>query len=442
MLCEDGGYMKIGFICQPFDFITPAQPPGSSIALLTYELARRLSQTDQVVVCVPRGGEQAKRELWNGIQFNRLGLRADALLLDRPRRLRNELDGSRKDTDSILYCPIYALRAALSLRKEACDIIHIHNFSQFVPIVRRFNRKAKIVLHMNCDWLAQFSHHLIDRRLRHADMIIGCADYITNNVKERFPHYAARCATLYNGADILEFSRPSGEVGNGKRFIFAGRVSPEKGIHVLVEAFKTVVAREPEAELIVAGGAYLPPISFIIMQSSDPVVRDLRRFYGSDYMEYLRNQVKAIANRVTFTGFINHSDVAKLLHRADIFVQPSVWGEPFPLSVIEAMAAELPVIASRAGGLPESVANGETGLLVEPNNPAALADAMLQLLADNNKARQMGAADAARARERFSWEAVAASLKSLYQSLSSGVLITKFTLPPPNRLSNVSDRPT
>jgi len=412
--------MKIGFICQPFDYIVPSQPPGGSIALLTYELARQLSQSNQVAVCVPRGNAETKRELWNGIQFHWLGLRADAWLLDRPRRLHGELDGSRKDPDSILYCPIYGLRAALRLREECCEIIHIHNFSQFVPIARRFNRQAKIVLHMNCDWLAQFDRNLIDRRLRHADMIIGCAEYITEHVKERFPHYAARCHTLYNGAGIAEFYNPPGAKANGQRFIFAGRVSPEKGLHVLLESFKIVVAREPRAELIIAGGAYLPPISFIVESSDDPVVRGLRRFYAADYMDYLRNQAKAVGNRVTFTGFINHKDLANLLCQADIFVQPSIWGEPFPLAVIEAMTAELPVIASRAGGLPEAILNGKTGLLVEPNNPADLADAMLQLLADKNRSRHMGAAGGARARQLFSWETIAAKLTSLYQSLTPG----------------------
>jgi glycosyltransferase involved in cell wall biosynthesis len=417
--------MKIGFICQPFDNITPSQTPGGAIALLTYELARQLSQSHQVVVCVPRAGGQAEHELWNGLQFHRPGLRADAWLLDRPRRLYDQLDGSRKDLHSILYYPIYAIRAALSLRNEACDIIHIHNFSQFVPIARWFNRKAKIILHMHCDWLAQLDQDLIDRRLRHTNMIIGCADFITNHVKERFPHYAARCATLYNGADIAEFSGPSIKERNSKRFIFVGRLSPEKGIHILVEAFNKVVAREPEAELIIAGGAYVPPASFIVDLSSDPVVRDLRRFYAFNYLEYLRNQAKAVENRVTFTGFIAHSELANLLRQADIFVQPSVWGEPFPLSVIEAMTAGLPVVASRAGGLPEAVVDGKTGLLVEPNNPTALADAMLQLLADKNEARQMGAVGAARAKRLFSWEAVTKQLTSLYQSLTSEEPITR-----------------
>ena len=144
--------MKIGFICQPFDNGGPPDP-GGSIGLLTWELARRLSRSCQVVVCAPRFAQHAAHEQWEGVQFYRFRLRPDHWLLDRPRGLSSPVDGSRKDVDSILYCPVYALRSANSLRAYWVRIIHIHNFSQFVPIARLFNRRAKIVLHMNCDWL-------------------------------------------------------------------------------------------------------------------------------------------------------------------------------------------------------------------------------------------------------------------------------------------------
>ena len=245
----------------------------------------------------------------------------------------------------------------------------------------------------------------------------------------RFPHYADRCVTVYNGADIDELSDRSGrpgKQGHGKRFIFVGRVSPEKGIHVLLEAFKTVLAREPEAELRIVGGAGLPPLSFVV--NSDPTLQSLRRFYTSDYMEYLQRQAKAVPeNHVSFVGYVAHSELATFLRGADVFVQPSVWGEPFPLSVVEAMAAELPVVSSRAGGLPESVVDGKTGLLVEPNDPAALADAMLRLVADEKMAHSVGTAGGARARELFSWDAVVARLSSVYQALITELQIASLS---------------
>jgi glycosyltransferase involved in cell wall biosynthesis len=425
--------MKVGFICQPFDDCAPPEPSGS-IAVLTWELARRLSRSYQPVVCASRFPRQSAQERWEDVRFYRIPLNLDHHLLDRPRRLDSPLAGSRNDVHSILYCPIYALRSARTLRAERCNIIHIHNFSQFVPLVRFFNPTAKIVLHMNCDWLAQFDYHLIDKRLRHADAIIGCAEYITDHVRTRFPHYADRCTTIYNGADIAELSGQPGtpvKSQKGKRFIFVGRVSPEKGIHVLLEAFKTVVRGEPEAELQIVGAAHVPPRSFIVDQSNDPVVQDLGRFYTLDYMQYLQNQAKAVPNnRVSFVGYIGHNELGTFLQKANVFVQPSVWGEPFPLSVVEAMAANLPVISSRSGGLPESVVDGKTGFLVEANNPTALAEAMLRLLADENMAHSMGLAGGMRARQMFSWDAVVSRLSILYETLTSGLPIAKLVTIP------------
>jgi glycosyltransferase involved in cell wall biosynthesis len=419
--------MKVGFICQPFDDCAPPVPNGS-IALLTWELARRLSGSYQVTVCAPHLAEQRRTEEWEGVRFIRFGLKPDRRLLDRPRGLNGPLSESRADAHSILYCMFYALRCAARLRSERCDIVHIHNFSQFVPIARLLNRRAKIILHMNCDWLAQFDRHLIGARIRRADAIVSSSQYITDRVKARFPPYADRCVTIFNGADVHEFAdwcRQEGRPGNGKRFIFVGRVSPEKGVHVLLEAFKKVLARESSAELKIIGAAQIPPASFIVDLHSDPVVQDLRRFYRSDYMEYLQNQSRSIPDdRVSFAGFVPHNQLPGFLREADIFVQPSVWDEPFGIPVIEAMAAGLPVVSSRSGGLPEIVVDRKTGLLVEANNPSALAGGMLQLLAEKNVSRSMGLAGAARVRELFSWEAVTARLKSLYCALDSGVPVT------------------
>ena len=417
--------MKIAFISQPFDNGVPPNP-GGSIGLLTWELARRLRSSCQVEVCAPGIGGQPSHEQWEHVEFHRFPLRPDRWLLDRPRRLKGPIS-ERNDIHSVLYYPLYALRVANHLRASGCDIIHIHNFSQFVPMVRLFNPRAKIVLHMHSDWLNELAWDLIDKRLKKVDAILGCADYITNQVKARFPHYVYRCATLYNGADITQSCQRS-ELSLKKdrqRVLFVGRVSPEKGIHVLLDAYEIVVAREPKVQLKIVGGPYMPPLSFLVDRSSDPTVKDLRRFYALDYMEYLRTKAKAMpADCVSFLGHLAHNELAPLFCDADLFVQPSVWGDPFPLSVLEAMAAELPVVASRVGGLPESVVDGRTGLLVERDNPAALADAMLQLITDRKKAHSMGTAGARRARELFSWEAIAARLRSYYEALASGLSIT------------------
>ena len=153
-------------------------------------------------------------------------------------------------------------------------------------------------------------------------------------------------------------------MGQGTRFIYAGRVSPEKGLHVLLDAFESVIGRAPHAHLKIVGGLEIPPLSFIVEQSSDPAVRGLSRFYNLNYMEYLREIARAaLGNHVSFVGSVPHTQLHRLLREADVFVQPSIWGETFPLSVVEAMAAGLPVVSSRTGGLRESVVDERRGFL-------------------------------------------------------------------------------
>jgi len=101
-----------------------------------------------------------------------------------------------------------------------------------------------------------------------------------------------------------------------------------------------------------------------------------------------------------------------------MFVCPSVY-EPLGIVNLEAMACSTAVVASRVGGIPEVVSGGETGLLVPPDDPASLADAMNALLRDPGRADAFGRAGRARAVEEFSWDAVAVQTAALYAEVSS-----------------------
>jgi glycosyltransferase involved in cell wall biosynthesis len=117
---------------------------------------------------------------------------------------------------------------------------------------------------------------------------------------------------------------------------------------------------------------------------------------------------------VRFLGV--RQDVPNLLAISDLFVLPSLW-EGLPNSVLEAMAAGLPVVATNVDGSPEVVVDGETGVLVPPADPVALADAICSLLQD--EALRVSMAEAARTRvaECFSQEANVAAFEDLYQGL-------------------------
>jgi glycosyltransferase involved in cell wall biosynthesis len=107
------------------------------------------------------------------------------------------------------------------------------------------------------------------------------------------------------------------------------------------------------------------------------------------------------------------------LREADVLVQPSLWGEPFPLLVLEAMASGVPVVGSRIGGLPEAVEDGISGILVEPDNPAQLARALLCLLEDATPRSAMGRAARVRAEQSFSWDQTVHRIKSRYKASDS-----------------------
>ena len=108
-----------------------------------------------------------------------------------------------------------------------------------------------------------------------------------------------------------------------------------------------------------------------------------------------------------------------LLGAIDLFVQPSLY-EGFGISLLEAMAAGLPIVASRVGGIPEIVQDGETGVLIPPQDPAALSAAAVRLLRDRDGSRRLGEAAARRAREHHSLRDVAARVDALYRDILGG----------------------
>jgi glycosyltransferase involved in cell wall biosynthesis len=114
---------------------------------------------------------------------------------------------------------------------------------------------------------------------------------------------------------------------------------------------------------------------------------------------------------------MDHTDLVQRYHAADVFVAPSIWQEPFGMPLVEAMAAGLPVIATRRGAFPEIVQDDQTGLLVPPADAQALAEAILRLLDDPPRRRQLGRAGFQRAAANFTWDHVADALIQHYRNI-------------------------
>jgi glycosyltransferase involved in cell wall biosynthesis len=175
-----------------------------------------------------------------------------------------------------------------------------------------------------------------------------------------------------------------------RRVVFAGRVVTPKGVAVLIRA-----ARSVDAEFVVCGDGW-----------QLEAMRKLAHKLG-------------VQDRVRFTGWLGPGELARELAEASVVAMPSLWPEPFGLVGIEAHAAGRPVIASATGGVRDWLQDGVSGVLVEPGDPRALAEALDRLLADPARQRQLGEAGRASVSARFTPERHVAALARAYRTARS-----------------------
>ncbi len=201
-----------------------------------------------------------------------------------------------------------------------------------------------------------------------------------------------RIAVIPNGIDLAEFSGfPSARLPRtGVTALFAGRLDPsQKGLEFLVRAL-----------------AALP-------RAADVRVRLVGEDWGAAGPLGGLAERLGVADRLTFVGPVPRKNLLEEYARADLFVLPSLF-EPFGIVLLEAMAAGLPVVATRVGGIPEVVADGETALLVEPADAAELGAAILRLAESPERRVVLGARGRQRARA-YSWDALVPRVLEVYR---------------------------
>jgi len=209
-----------------------------------------------------------------------------------------------------------------------------------------------------------------------------------------------KVVTIYNGIEVLPLSTREAARENLRAVLglpphallvgIIGRLHPQKGHRVLLEAATHVVARDWQVYFILIGDGPL-------RHSLEAIARE-----------------QGLAGRVHFLG--TRHDIPQLLAAMDLFVLSSFW-EGMPNAVLEAMATGLPVVATAVGGTPEVVVDGVTGLLVPPRDPVALAQAIERLLADPELRHRMGQAGRERVEQHFSVEQMVRKTEALYEEL-------------------------
>jgi len=209
--------------------------------------------------------------------------------------------------------------------------------------------------------------------------------------------------TLYNGVDISRFKNTdASQIAktkqalrlplNSKVIITVAVLREPKGIQFMIEALPAILEQFPDVHyLIVGDGEYGAALSDLA------TVLDIKK-------------------HITFAG--HRTDIPDLLACCDIFVLPTL-KDALPTVLIEALAAERPIVASDVGGVPEIIENGVNGLLVAPGDPSQLADACLQLLKDNELISQIVMAGNKTVRQRFNIDSQIEQLSGMYEELTS-----------------------
>jgi glycosyltransferase involved in cell wall biosynthesis len=420
---------RIAIIFMPVNEIRPPvslTTYGSAGDLVMDEIARRLARSHDVIAYCARGEDQHKVEQCDGVEYRRMSTSLDRWFFSHHRKIMRLLDfvyhqnAPQPIFNSALWYRQFIGEVTADPALQDCDIVHIMNLSQFVPFIRARVPKARIVLHMHCQWLEEFDAAVIERRIDAADLVLGVSNFIAAGVRRRFPSFAQRCSHIYNGADTALFARPVGLRPKPKQLLYVGRLAPEKGVHILLDAFQIVLAHHPEAHLELIGQERVFPLEALFPGCEDPHLLELESYFRpGTYAELLRAKISEFpSGSISFLNDgLRFSELPPHYHAATIFAFPSVCEESFGMPLVEAMAAATPVVATRGGAFPEIVEHGRTGLLVERSDAPALADAILELLSNPHQRDAMARAAVERACTMFSWDGIAEDLVKEYERI-------------------------
>jgi len=238
-----------------------------------------------------------------------------------------------------------------------------------------------------------------------AAAVVAVSDGMKVDILSAYPEIPAeRVRVIRNGIDTDEY-RPDPQTGVLARYgvdpgrpyvIFVGRITRQKGVPVLLRAASRLIG---DAQLVLLAGAADTPEQLAEV---------------TELVDGLRTSRSGV---IWIPEMLPKPEVIQLLTHATVFACPSIY-EPLGIVNLEAMACGTAVVGSRTGGIPEVVADGETGLLVPVGEPEPLADALNVLLRDPDRAEAMGQAGRKRAVSEFGWPAIAAQTADLYAELA------------------------
>lgn len=288
----------------------------------------------------------------------------------------------------LLRDPVNALRV---LRNERADIFMAHTWIGWGPALAylKGKRHTRVVLSAHGAEIVgpksrPWYRFLMRQSFKSADRVFAVSSFTADHVAE-LGLSRERIAIIGNGVDTTRFTPPP---SNEETILTVGGLVDRKGHDIVIDAMARLKDRRPKLKYIIAGGWSL----------------------NSSREHYLRQKVRDLGldDRITFTGFVAQEDLPALYRKARIFVmtgrevKEKGWVEGFGISYLEAAASGLPIIATATGGVPDAT-TAENTIYVPEENPAATAEAIINLLDDTSRWDKMSRASLAWANEN-TWD--------------------------------------
>lgn len=312
--------------------------------------------------------------------------------------------GATRLSRSGIKDPRALLRALRLIRRWKPDVVHTHlTKSDLIGQVaaRLSNVPRRVVtLHNTDPWRRNRLLSSLYRMLTStAHVHVAVSDQVANFVAECGGAPPSRLKVISNGVDLKRFDEKATKPLDlsqwgvpGDRVIVAviGRLAPQKDLPTFLKAAAMVAGRNSKVHFVLAGDGEL--------------------------RQSLEHQARALGltpERLSFTGIVR--DIPGLLAAVDIVALSSAW-EGLPMIVLEAMAMGRPIAATRVGGIPNAIEDGQNGLLVAPGDPAALADAIERLARDPDLRKEIGQAGRETVEKRFSGKAMLDRLIATYDT--------------------------
>jgi len=281
-------------------------------------------------------------------------------------------------------------RLARQLAALEADVVHGHGYLAGA-LARlagwRAGAACRVSHRHTTDEGERLRHRFVERALSRLGRTVCCSEAVRSRMVLEVGSDPLRTEVVYNGVPLaVPVPRPPGQPPT---LLTVASLRGLKGHRVLLEACARLAARE---------------VRFRVQLAGDGPERE--------YLERITAAL-GLSGTVRFLG--ERDDVPALMARADVFVLPTTGREGLGISALEAMAAGLPVVASRVGGLPEIVSNGRTGCLVPPGDAAALEGAIHDLLSNPDRARSLGQEGRRRVERDFSARAMVRNVETVYR---------------------------